>query len=114
MKRTASYYTSKLDKIANEIRALVVAGELSPEQGYELEYSLDEISDDIEKEASALEHEADEEYMEGFGNDPATIEADKDEEYMEEFSNKGQNAFEEMKSASNKLDARKLAQKRKA
>jgi hypothetical protein len=112
MKRTASYYTGKLDKIANEIRNLVVAGELSPEQGYELEYALDEVSDEIEKQAAALEHDADEEYMKDFGKDPATKEHDADEKYMKDFHNGGQNVVSEsLKKAS--LDARKLAEKRK-
>jgi polyhydroxyalkanoate synthesis regulator phasin len=50
--KTATYYTEKLDKIANEIRELVAAGELSSEEGFELEHALDEVSDEIEKEAS--------------------------------------------------------------
>jgi hypothetical protein len=50
--KTATYYTEKLDKIANEIRELVAAGELSSEEGFELENALDEVSDDIEKQAS--------------------------------------------------------------
>lgn len=112
MKRTASYYTSKIDKIANEIRNMVVAGELSPEQGYELEYALDEVSDDLEKHASALEHDADEEFMKEFGNDPATKEHDADEKYMKDFHNGGQNVVSDsLKKAS--LDASKLAAKRK-
>lgn len=112
MKRTASYYTSKIDKIANEIRNMVVAGELSPEQGYELEYALDEVSDELEKHASALEHDADEEFMKQFGNDPAALEHDADEKYMKDFHNGGQNVVSEsLKKAS--LDASKLAAKRK-
>lgn len=112
MKRTASYYTSKIDKIANEIRNMVVAGELSPEQGYELEYALDEVSDELEKHASALEHDADEEFMKEFGNDPAAKEHDADEKYMKDFHNGGQNVVSEsLKKAS--LDASKLAAKRK-
>jgi len=51
--RTASYYTSKLDKIANEIREMVVSGEISPDLGYELEHALDEVSDEIEKDVTA-------------------------------------------------------------
>lgn len=120
MKRTASYYTNKIDKIANEIRKLVVAGEISSEQGYELEYALDEISDEIEKQASALEHDSDEAYMADFGKDPAAKEHDADEPYMKEVHNGGQNImsdahakgeFDPSKKAS--LDARKLAAKRK-
>lgn len=119
MKRTASYYTNKLDKIANEIRQLVVAGEIEPEQGYELEYALDEISDEIEKQAAALEHDADEKYMADFGKDPSAKEHDADEPYMKEMHNGGQNIMSEAhakgefspsKKAS--LDARKLAEKR--
>jgi hypothetical protein len=111
LKKPASYYTSQIDKIANEIRELVVAGELTREDGYAFELGLDEVSDEIEKEASALEHDADEKYMAHFGEEPGALEVNADEPYMQEFGIKGQDAFLEMKTAKG-LDARKLAQKR--
>jgi replicative DNA helicase len=113
LQKPASYYTSQIDKVANEIRSLVTAGELSPEDGYALELGLDEVSDEIEKEASALEHDADEKYMADFGKEPGAREVDSDEPYMKGFGIRGQDAFLEMKSAK-KLDARKLAKKRNA
>lgn len=113
MKRTASYYTNKLDKIANEIRNLVVAGEITASHGYELEYALDEISDEIEKQAHAIEHDADEKYMAEFGKDPAAKQHDADEAYTKEMHNGGQNVVsEEFGAKKSFLDARKLAEKR--
>lgn len=113
MKRSASYYTNKIDRIANDVRKLVVAGEISPEQGYEIEYALDEISDEIEKQAAALEHDADEEYMADFGKDPAALESDADEPYTKEMHNGGQNVVSEEFAKKAFLDARKLSQKRR-
>lgn len=124
MKRTAKYYTERLDKIANEIRELVQAGKLEPKVGFQLEFALDQVSDELDshgKQAKALEHDADEKYMGDFGKDPATKEQDADEKYMKDFHNGGQNVvmeakekgeFDPKKKAS-KLDARALAEKRK-
>jgi len=124
MKRTAKYYTDRLDKIANEIRNLVTEGKLEAKVGFNLEYALDQVSDELEvqaKQAKALEHDKDEKYMKDFGQDPATHEHDKDEDYMKEFHNFGQNVMSEAhekgefdpKKKASHLDARKLAARRK-
>lgn len=122
MKRTAKYYTDRLDRIANDIRELVLAGELDPKDGYALETQIDEVSDEIEgKQAKAIEFDKDEDYMKDFGKDPATKNQDSDEDYMKEFHNFGQNVVNEAmnkgefdpKKKVGSLDASKLAAKRK-
>jgi hypothetical protein len=125
MKRTANYYTAKLDSIADEVRKLVKAQVITPKQGFALEMSLDKISDELETHgvtAHVLESDAEEAYVRDAFKDNGTIEHDADEPYVSEMNNKGQgemsNALadgrlkETVKEGSAKLDAQKLAAKR--
>lgn len=130
MKRTARYYTEQLDKVADEIRKLVKAGEIAPKEGYSLELAIDSVSEDLENRfASRLEGDADEPYMDEAYND-GSKEHDADEGYIDGthpsgFANSGQNSTsEEFPTGSEhklgdpekkaRLAASRLAQKRKA
>lgn len=120
MNRTAKYYTSKIDAVANEVRKLVKTGALTPENGFALEMALDSVSDELEKTAVWLTGDSDEKaYMDNaFKDGPKVMEAD--EPYMKGFTDGGQNemtvpdAFPPSKVHDvHKLSASKLAQKRK-
>lgn len=124
MKKTAQYYTRKLDIVANDIHKLVVAKVISAADGFALQMALDEVSDALDgKTARTLENGTPEEkYMKDFGNDPATKKQDADESYMKDFHNGGQNImgkameaneFDPKKTKVSSLDAAALAEKRK-
>jgi len=97
MKKTAQYYTKKLDTVANDIHKLVVAKVISAADGYAMQVALDEVSDALEsRTAKTLENGTPEQkYMDDFGVDPATREQDADESYMKDFHNFGQNIMGE-------------------
>lgn len=124
MKRTANYYTAKLDSVANEIRKLVRASVITPKQGFALEMSLDKVSDELETHgvtAHVLESDAEEAYVRDAFKDDGTVEHDADEPYVKDFNNKGQGEMQnaladgrlkETVKEGSKLDAQKLAAKR--
>lgn len=128
--KLAQAITSRLDRIAEEVKKLQDHGKLDKKYAYNLQMLLDRVSDDIEKTAHKLEGDSDEKYMNDFGNDPATHEHDANEKFMTDFHNGGQNVMSDRmdkdhfhgndlnKSAAapaqteKKLDASKLAEKR--
>ena len=117
MNRTAKYYTSKIDAVANEVRKLVKAGALAPEQGFALEMALDSVSDELEKTATWLTGDSDEKaYMDNAFKDGLKV-MEADEPYMKGFTDGGQNEMTVPDAFptghEHKLSASKLAQKRK-